>query len=280
VASLEWREIRAVLILLAMTFLLLPLLPDRAVDPWDALNPREIWMFAILVAAISFAGYVAMRLFGQRLGILMAAVAGGIASSTATTLTLARLGRAQPQSSRLMAAGILAASTVMTARVALIAGLLNPALLVPLAGPLAAAGLVMVLAAALLLLGGRAEAQADLAIRNPLELSMALQMAALIAVVSLATTLLRTPTGETGVLGVAAISGLVDVDALTISMARQSQGGLAMPAATHAVVLAVAINSVAKAALAFWAGTLRIGLLVSAATLAALAAAAAMLLIF
>lgn len=279
VASLEWPEIRAVLILLAMTFLLLPLLPDRPVDPWAAINPREIWMFAILVAAISFAGYVAVRLFGERLGILMAAVAGGLASSTATTLTLARLGRQEPGSHLLITAGILAAGIVMTVRVAALAMALNPALLRPLAPALAAMGVVLAVVALLCLLGPRRPGGARLEIRNPLDLWMALQMAALIAAVMLATKLLETPNGEGGILGMAAISGLVDVDALTISMARLSRDGVALATAARAIALAVAVNSIAKAGIALWVGGARVGLQVSAATLLALAAGAAVLLV-
>ena len=279
-ASLEWPEIRAVLILLAMTFLLLPVLPDRPVDPWGALNPREIWMFAILVAAISFAGYVAVRLFGERLGILMAAMAGGIASSTATTLTLARLGRQEPASHLLITAGILAASTVMTVRVGALALVLNPVLLRPLAPALAAMGLVLVLVTLLCLLGPRRSGAAQLQIRNPLDLGMALQLAALIAAVMLATRLLQTPEGEGGILGMAAISGLVDVDALTISMARMSRDDVGPAIAAHAIALAVAVNSISKAGIALWVGGARIGLQVSAATLLALAAGAIILLVF
>ena len=89
VASLTWPEIRAVLILLAMSFLLLPILPNRTIDPWSSINPYEIWLLAILIAGISFSGYMAVRIFGGRLGVVMTAVAGGLASSTATTLAFA-----------------------------------------------------------------------------------------------------------------------------------------------------------------------------------------------
>src|SRR5688572_10818755 len=82
VESLTWEEIRAVLILLAMSFLLLPILPNRTIDPLEAINPYEIWLLAIFIAAISFAGYIAVRSFGERLGVVATAIAGGLASST------------------------------------------------------------------------------------------------------------------------------------------------------------------------------------------------------
>lgn len=117
VAALSRAEIRAILTLAAMSFLLLPVIPDRSIDPWGAVNLHEIWLLAILIAAISFAGYAAVRLFGDRLGIMVMAAAGGLASSTATTLAFARLGRAQPDAARLLGAGILIAGTVMLLRV-------------------------------------------------------------------------------------------------------------------------------------------------------------------
>ena len=90
VRNLTWPELRSALMLLAMTFLLLPILPDRPIDPWEVINPAEIWLLAIFIAAISFAGYIAVRIFGDRAGIAVAAVAGGLASSTATTISFAR----------------------------------------------------------------------------------------------------------------------------------------------------------------------------------------------
>ncbi|MDE1148511.1 MAG: MgtC/SapB family protein [Azospirillaceae bacterium] len=220
VAALSWPEVRAMLTLLAMSFLLLPLLPDRPVDPWGALNPHAIWLLAVMIAAISFGGYVAVRALGDRLGVLMAALAGGVASSTATTLTLARLGRAHPESSRLLGAGILLAGAVMMARVGVLALVLNPALLRPLAPALACAALGQVLGAGVLLVGNRRHHAPRLDITNPLEVGMALKLAAFIAAVALASQLLSQTVGAAGVLVMAALSGVADVDAVTLSMAH------------------------------------------------------------
>jgi uncharacterized membrane protein (DUF4010 family) len=83
VRALTWPEIRAVLTLLVMSFLLLPLLPNRTIDPWDVFNPAEIWLLAILIAGVSFVGYIAIRLMGDQTGIVVASIAGGVTSSTA-----------------------------------------------------------------------------------------------------------------------------------------------------------------------------------------------------
>ncbi|MGE0748747.1 MAG: MgtC/SapB family protein, partial [Rhodospirillales bacterium] len=275
VASLHWVEIRAVLILLAMTFLLLPVLPNRAVDPWQALNPSEIWLLAILIAAISFAGYVAVRLFGDRLGVLMTGLAGGLASSTAATLTLARLARAHPGSSRLLAGGILAAGVVMVLRVGAVAAALNPAMRDALALPLGAAAVALAAGAALCLLGARDDEHPSLAIANPLELGTALKLAAFIAAVTVAAKLASDAGSGHGVLLVAAASGLADVDAVTISMARLGGAGIDIDLAVAAIAVAVAVNTTAKAAMAAWTGGAAVGAYVGAASAVALAAGAA-----
>jgi uncharacterized membrane protein (DUF4010 family) len=271
VASLQWEEIRATLILLAMTFLLLPVLPREPVDPWSVLNLYEIWLFAVMIAAISFGGYIAVRIFGERLGVLMAAVAGGVASSTATTLAFAKLGKEHPGTEPLLSAGILISSIVMALRVAVIASLLNPALLAPLVVPVGALAAVLAVATILLLFraGGRGAEQAKLEIRNPLALGSALQMAAFIAIVTIAAELAHRFIGGGAVLGVAALSGIADVDAVTVSMARRT-GALGIDVAGLAILIAVAVNTVSKAVLAAWSGGRSIGIQVGVASAAAL----------
>ncbi|MFC3569087.1 MgtC/SapB family protein [Paracoccus simplex] len=264
VAMLSWIEIRAGLTLAAMSFLLLPVIPDRTIDPWGAVNPYRIWLLAILIAAISFAGYMAVRAFGERRGIMVMAAAGGLASSTATTLAFARLGKDRPDSARLLSAGILLAGVVMVLRVGVIAIGLQPALLAGLAPPLAAMAAVTACGAALLMRRARREARPVLAIDNPLAVGTALKLAGFIAVVMLAAAGLRQWLGDIGVLIVAAISGLADVDAVSISMARMGGGTLALDTAAQAILIAVAVNTVSKAVLAAWVGGPRLGLIVGA----------------
>lgn len=275
VASLRWEEIRAVLILLAMSFLLLPVLPNRTVDPWQSINPAEIWLLAIMIAGISFGGYVAVRLFGERLGVVMAAVTGGLASSTATTLTLARLGKEKPGSERLLAGAILVAGVVMVVRVGVVATLLNRALLMPLLFPLASVAVMLAIAAAVLLIKNDKTEHPELKIANPLELGTALKLTAIIAIVTLAAEVVQDMVGASGVLLVAAASGVADVDAVTISMARLGGGRIAIDIAVQAIALAVGVNSIAKAVMAGWTGGRKIGAYVAgASTLAVLAGAA------
>lgn len=255
VSRLTATEIRDGLILLAMAFLLLPLLPARAVDPWGLVNLREIWIMATLIAGLSFLGYAAVRALGPRWGILITAAAGGLASSTATTLSLARLARGAAPA-RLLVAGMLVAGTVMLARVMAIVAVLQPGLLVPLAAPMGATALAFLAAAVWLSRTEMAPGLPDLGIRSPLDLWGALRMAGLIGVVMLVSGLVQRQYGAAGLDVVAAISGLADVDAITLSAARMT--GAAQDLA-DAILIAVAVNSLSKAVLASWIGRQVVG---------------------
>ena len=272
--ELSWVEVRAALILLAMSFLLLPLLPDRPVDPWKALNPAEIWLLAILIAGVSFAGYVAVRIMGDRAGIAVAAIAGGVTSSTATTLSLARLGQEHPHASSLLAGGILIAGVTMMVRIAAIAAALNSRVFSALVLPIAAAGVVLATASAILVLRHRpADApRAALKLQNPFDLLAALKLAALIAILMVLAKVLSTSFGASGILLLAAVSGIADVDALTLSMSRMAGGQIAIPAAVAAILLAACVNTATKAAMAAYVGGRAIGLTVGVVSALAIAA--------
>lgn len=273
---LQWMEIRAILILATMSFLALPILPNRTVDPWNTLNPSEIWVLAILIAAISFGGYVAVRVLGEKRGIIVAAVAGGLASSTATTLTLSRVARSQPAGAPLLAAGVLMAGMVSVMRVILIALVLNRALLIPLSLPAGAALLVMGVSALILLYregkAGRDAASPPLTLTNPLELGMALKLSAFIAIVLVGAELIQRFVGDAGLLVAAAAAGVADVDAITVAMARLGEKPDSLTLAAIAILLAVAVNTIAKSVMASSIGGRQMGLLVGGPSLLAVLA--------
>jgi uncharacterized membrane protein (DUF4010 family) len=280
VGALSWVEMRAGLILLAMTFLLLPILPDRPVDPWGAVNPREVWLFAIVMATVSFAGYWATKLVGARSGIAMAGLAGGLASSTATTLTLARISKSSGGGETLLTGGILLASAVMFVRIAAIAGAVQPTLLpalLPAVGGAAVAFLA--LGFALVRRGGNGTTPAGLKLENPFELATVLKFSAFVAVVMAGATIVTLWVGTAGTFLVAAASGLADVDAITLSMARLAGGSIDTGTAALAISLAAAVNSGVKVGLAATAGTARLALTLAGATVAGLAVGGAAMLL-
>jgi uncharacterized membrane protein (DUF4010 family) len=265
-ARLTWEELRSGLLLAAMTFIALPLLPDRTIDPWQAVNPHDLWLMTILIAAVSFAGYAAVKIAGPERGLLLAATLGGLFASTAVTLSLARLARRDGGRLRLISGSILAAGSVMLLRVLAITGLINPALALGLAPVLAAAAASQAAASAALIVTGRpgrgaAAGGANLDHRNPFDLPEVLRFGAILAVVILTSHFALRYFGERGLLTIAAFSGLADVDALTLSAAQMAG---AAPAAVHAILVAVGVNTLAKTAYAWNAGGRRLGLILLA----------------
>lgn len=273
-ARITWTELRSGFLLAAMTFIALPLLPDRAIDPWGAINPHELWLVTILIAAVSFAGYLAVKLVGPSRGLVLAAALGGLVSSTVVTLTLANLARENQARLGLLAGSILASGAVMMARVLLLAGVLNLSLAKALAVPLLAAALFQALAA-LMLIGrdgrrGTASPEA-LVHKNPFLVSEVLRFGAMLAVVMLAAGIAQSVWGNSGLLAVAAISGLADVDAITLSVANM---GPATATGAAAVLVAVGVNNAAKAIYAWVTGGAKLGVILLGLNLAAMAVAA------
>jgi uncharacterized membrane protein (DUF4010 family) len=272
-ARVTWAELRSGLLLAAMTFIALPLLPDRALDPWGALNPHELWLVTILIAAVSFLGYVAVKLVGPSRGLVLAAAVGGLVSSTVVTLTLAKLARDNAARVPLLTGSILASGGVMLVRVLVLAGVINLSLALALAVPLVAAALFQGLAAVLLIgRDGKGGAKPEgLVHKNPFLLSEVLRFGAILAAVMLAAGIAQSVYGDSGLMAVAAISGLADVDAVTLSVAGM---GPASRAGVAAVLIAIGVNNIAKSAYAWYAGGGRLGLMLLVLNLAAIAVAA------
>ncbi|MEZ5774665.1 MAG: DUF4010 domain-containing protein [Hyphomicrobiaceae bacterium] len=275
--ALTPQEIRASLTLLAMSVILLPVLPDRTVDPLDVINPREIWLLTVMIAAVSFAGYVAIRATGERAGLILSGIAGGIVSSTVTTITLARLVRQEPGWLRLALAGVALAGATMMLRVLVIVFLINPALATSLALPLAGAALAQAgagLLAARRDLSSGARKPAALDLKSPIDFETVFRFGALLALVMLASKAVSEMLGETGLYGLAAVSGLADVDAISLSMARLGGSDVALRVAGPVVLTAVGVNTLAKAAFAWVSGGRALGLKAGLVALLAIAAGA------
>lgn len=254
--KLSWEELRSGLILLAMTVIMLPLLPDRAISPWVQVNPREVWLMTIFIAALSFAGYIAIRIAGSELGILLSGIAGGLVSSTATTINMANLAGQHPSHRETCAAAVMLAGATMMARVMVIVAVANAALL-PAVLPALVLG-----AAAQAGFGAwyawRAdtgnEAAAPLSLSNPFDLKSVLQFGALLAVIMALANGAAAWAGSAGAYVLAAASGILDVDAISLSMARLAPDRLTAMSAVIAILIAVAVNSAAKVVLATSAG--------------------------
>jgi uncharacterized membrane protein (DUF4010 family) len=275
VASITWHELRAGFMLLAMTFIALPLLPNEDVGPFGGINPREVWLIAIVLAAVSFVGYAAVKMVGETRGVLLAAAAGGLVSSTAVMASNARHAAAGEGAPRLLAAGAMLATAISILRTIAVVGALNRQVVVAVAIPLVATAAVAI-AGALLLAFRRPDDAGDhtTALRNPFELKAVLGFAALLAVMEVVSRVLAEQFGGAGALVGALVAGLADVDAVTVSMTKLAPSPLSVQAAALAVLVAVASNTLSKLAIGVFVGRGSFALAIAAATAAALAAGA------
>ena len=250
VQKLTSEELLAALRLLFASFVVLPVLPHRPVDPWGALDPYELWLLVILISGLSMAGYIAVRWTGSRRGTVLTGALGGLVSSTAATISLARRSREAPGSGAVLCAGIAASWAVMFARVGVEVAIVSPSLLPRLAPALVGLALALALCALALARSADADGMQDDALdklRNPFQMRVAIQFAVLFAIVLLATKLVSTWLPEQGIYAVAVLSGTVEVDAITLSVARMaSRSELAASIACEAIVLAAVTNSVMK----------------------------------
>lgn len=254
-AKLSRPELVAAAKLLVISVVLLPLLPNQGYGPWQSLNPYVIWWMVVLVAGISFVGYFGVRLAGARSGIAFTAIFGGLASSTAVTLHLSRLAARSKANHRLLAGGILLACGMMFPRLLLVAVVINSALWSSLLWPVVVMS-ILVLGPALWLVGrpdGKVDAD-ELLPTNPLELTSALAFGALLAAIMLLGKALTEWFGEAGVYGLAAASGVADVDAINLSLSGMSREGLAVSVAGLGILIAAGVNSLVKAGITVFLG--------------------------
>lgn len=274
VRRLDTQDVFAGLKLLIASFIVLPLLPDRTIDPWQAVNPYKLWLLVILISGLSLAGYVAVRWLGSARGSAVTGLAGGLVSSTATTLSFARSSRGDAAGDgHALAAGILIAWLVMFARMAVLVAVVNRPLLAAAWLPIAAMSAATAAFAAWHYRAGLARApgaRQPLAVSNPFSLTAAVKFGALFAVVLLVVKLAQRYAPE-GVYVVAALAGSVDVDAITLSMADAARDSAGLAQATAAIVIAAVANTVVKCGIVLALGAGRVRAQVSVATAALLA---------
>ena len=258
-ARITRRDMLSILQFGALSLVVLPALPNRGYGPHLALNPHQIWLMVVLISGVSLAGYVALRLVGARHGLLLIGFLGGLVSSTATTVMYARRAREDSSQARASALVVLIAGSVGFARIGLVGAIAAPALL-PLLAPVLLAGFVPMLIAGIVNLRGLpavpagAEATAP-QVDNPTELRTAVSFGAFYALVLLLAAVLAQWLGGAGLYAVAAISGLTDVDAISLSSMRLfGVGGVTPGQAVAAIALAFLANIGFKFAFARWIG--------------------------
>ncbi|MCA9510950.1 MAG: MgtC/SapB family protein [Myxococcales bacterium] len=272
------EEVRALMRMVVIGLVILPVLPDETYGPYDVLNPFRIWLMVVLIVGISVASYVLYRLVSARTGTLLGGVLGGLISSTATTASYARQARGKARFARVAAAVLMLASTAVFARVFAEIAAVAPALLAGVGAPLAVLGAINVALCAIGLarVGGAPDALPEQ--DDPTRLRAALALGALYGVVLFAVAAAKEHFGDAGLYVVASISGLTDVDAITLSVAQlESAGRVDAGTAWRAILLAVQANLVFKGGLAFALGGLPLLRAVAPLFSASLAAGGAIL---
>lgn len=258
---IDWIDLRAALLLLVMTVVLLPVLPDRSFDPWDALNPHQIWLMTILIAATSYAGYIAIKLAGSANGLLFAGIAGGLVSSTTVTWSFSQMAKGNGQMRMDFAAGILSSWAVSLFRMSAVAVVIAPLLFVPLLTVIGPAFTVVSAAAAFCYSRAKHAGKTDqLPLTDPFNFYKILQFGFLLAAILLVSKWLMASFGPTGMFPLAAVSGLADVDPITLSMAQTAGRSVAYSQAALVILTAAAANMFAKTCLAVIFGGLRFAL--------------------
>lgn len=247
VSRIDVRSFGAALRFAVMATVVLPLLPEGPVDPYGWVRPRSLWMLVLFFSGLSFVGYLARQAVGPSQGYAVAGLLGGFVSSTNVSLTYARLSRSQPDAAAGLASGVVAASTLAIVRVLVAVLVLNAALAPPLAA-LLGPGLLVGVAATGWSMRQQAHDQAANGpeVENPLQLGAALQMAVLFQAVFIAMPAVQHWLGDRGLVASAVALGLTDVDALTVSIARERTGGAGPATATLAIAVGVLTNTLMK----------------------------------
>jgi len=247
-----------------VSLIILPILPDTNYGPYGTLNPRQIWLMVVLVSGVSLAGYLALRIFGERYGAPLLGVLGGLVSSTATTVVYSRNGREHPEIARLAVIVILLANLVVMARLMLVTAVVAIDVL-PVLATVLGTGLALGLAGTLVFWPRDESANGSPLpkISNPTELRTALSFGALYAVVLLFAAWLSEIAGTRGLYFAALVSGLTDVDAITLSSLRLYElGSLSKVEAVNAIGIAVLSNIAFKLGIVFTLGGSALGWLV------------------
>lgn len=253
------EDVLATLKFAIITAIVLPVLPNQSFwpAPFDVLNPYKIWLMVVLISGISFLGYVLVKVVGPQRGVGLTGLLGGLVSSTAVTLSFAQRSQKAVQLAKPFALAITIAWTVMFARVLVVVGALSLPLLQVVWLPITAAGLAGLVYGAYLYFAPHVDDDAEeVSVTNPFELGPAVTFGLLYGVILLVSRAAQLYFGDTGVYVSSILSGLADVDAITLSMTELSdQGALTLETAARAITFAAMSNTVVKGSIVLSSGS-------------------------
>ena len=258
--TLSAEDVRAVAVYGAITLVVLPLLPDKNMGPYAALNPRNLWLVVVFVTGLSFAGYWASKRVGDAQGTIIAAAIGATYSSTAVTAELSRRLRSSQEDPLPLRAGIAAATAMMPIRISILVAVLLPGVLLPFLAMVGPAIAVALLFAVLLYWRARGgSSKAMTARRNPFDIWPAIGFAALVGVIVILSRWTIDQYGGQGVSILIGLTGLYDVDAAIVTASNLPKGLLDTSSLAALLALPVLVNSALKAVLVPVLGGVREG---------------------
>ncbi|MBY7895426.1 MgtC/SapB family protein [Vibrio fluvialis] len=279
--KLQEYELDAALRLMLISVVMLPLLPNQSYGPWQALNPYEIWWMVVLIASISFLGYFAIKIGGAKRGVLFTSLFAGFSSSTALTLQFSNLSRDQPTISPLLASGILLCCGTMFPRLLIVASLINTEL-TPILWPVIVVMMIgLYIPAWFIWRSTDVDFNEDQSAnhKNPLALQSALWFGVILAIIMLLAHALSDWFGQAGTLALSAVSGITDVDAITLALGRQSTHSLDAYTAAMGIIIAASVNTLVKMGMVISIGERSLWVRVAPAMVLSVVAGAVTLLI-
>ena len=278
-AKIGDRDFTAIMQFVLISLVILPVLPNRSYGPFLVLNPFKIWLMVVLIVGISLGGYIVYKFLGVRAGTWAGGVLGGLISSTATTVSLARRSKQSPQPSGLAAFVILVASAIVFVRLGVLIGATAPQFVPAALVPLVVMFVVLALLGGWNLRGGAAGSSSMPEQENPTELKPAIIFGLLYAGVLLAVAAAREYFGQGGLYVVAVLSGLTDMDAITLSVTQMvNSGQISAGTGWRLILVAAMANLVFKAGTVAVLGERRLFWRVAVSFGIAAAAGAALLL--
>lgn len=260
VSNMRRVELTDTLKFLVVILIVLPLLPNRALDPYGAFNPYKVGFLVVLISGISFVGYFLTRILGAQRGLGLTGILGGLTSSTAVTAAMSSEAKANPELRSICAFSTIAANATMFCRVLVVVAVLDTALVLRLSWSLGAMAVVATTASIILWIragretrGGHRKRKVPL--KNPFSVGPALKFAAFFVGILFVADFAKKYLGDEGLYAAAAASGLADVDAITLTIAEQTKiSSVALNVGTIAITIAVVSNSVVKTIIAIYSG--------------------------
>ncbi|HML05366.1 MAG TPA: MgtC/SapB family protein [Methanobacterium sp.] len=261
--KISQKEINNTLKFLIIAFVILPLLPNQTFGPLNVFNPYQIWLIVVFISGISFAGYILMKFIGAEKGISATGIIGGLVSSTAVTTAMAARVKETDFIIRAAVFATVIASSMMFLRILFEVLVINPNIIGLLAAPMLSMGLLGI---GLGLLAWKTtrirEVGEDLKLKNPFSLRPALIFGLLFIVILFASKIAEIYYGNSGLYITSIISGVADVDAITISMALLAKNTISQDVAVTAITLAAVSNTIIKFLIAMFFGTRKFGYLI------------------